>query len=121
MVAIEDCDMSNGKERRRLYFFVLFLAALVLLIVGRLVQLMIFTPKNEPPGSISLPVVERGPVLDRNGKILAISTRLDSVSAWIPNVSDPQGSAELLAEILDIPNDTVLSRLYKAQGNPHRI
>ncbi len=77
----EYCDMSNGKERRRLHFFVLFLAALVLLIVGRLVQLMIFTPKNEPPGSITLPVVERGPVLDRNGKILAISTRLDSVSA----------------------------------------
>ena len=112
----EDCDMSNGKERRRLHFFVLFLAALVLLIVGRLVQLMIFTPKNEPPGSITLPVVERGPVLDRNGKILAISTRLDSVSAWIPNVSDPQGSAKLLAEILDIPYDTVLSRLENNPG-----
>jgi cell division protein FtsI (penicillin-binding protein 3) len=108
--------MSNGKERRRLYFFVLFLAALVLLIVGRLVQLMILTPKNEPPGSITLPVVERGPVLDRNGKILAISTRLDSVSAWIPNVRDPQGSAELLAEILDIPYDTVLSRLENNPG-----
>jgi cell division protein FtsI (penicillin-binding protein 3) len=108
--------MSNAKERRRLYFFILFLAAVVLLIIGRLIQLTIFTPKTEVPGSITLPVVERGPILDRNGKILAISTRLDSVSAWIPNVVDSRESAELLANVLEIPYQSVLSRLENSNG-----
>jgi cell division protein FtsI (penicillin-binding protein 3) len=108
--------MSNVKERRRLYFFILFLSALVLLILGRLVQLMILTPEGDQPELIALPVVERGPILDRNGKILAISTRLDSVSAWIPNVADPQGSAELLADVLLLPYEDVLSRLQAGGG-----
>ncbi|MBN2554189.1 MAG: transpeptidase family protein [Spirochaetales bacterium] len=108
--------MNNARERRRLYFFILFLAAVVLLIFGRLVQLMIFTPRNDAPESITLPVVERGPILDRNGKILAISTRLDSVTAWIPNVSDPPESAELLARILEMPDGDILDRLQDNRG-----
>ena len=108
--------MNNIKERRRLYFFILFLAALVLLILGRLVQLMIFTPQSSAPDSITLPVVERGPILDRNGKILAISTRLDSVSAWIPDVVEPKNSAELLARILEVPYEGILSRLENNTG-----
>jgi cell division protein FtsI (penicillin-binding protein 3) len=108
--------MNNIKERRRLYFFILFLAALVLLILGRLVQLMIFTPQSSAPDSITLPVVERGPILDRNGKILAISTRLDSVAAWIPDVVEPNDSAELLARILEVPYEGILSRLENNTG-----
>jgi cell division protein FtsI (penicillin-binding protein 3) len=108
--------MNNIKERRRLYFFILFLAALVLLILGRLVQLMIFTPQSSAPDSITLPVVERGPILDRNGKILAISTRLDSVAAWIPDVVEPKNSAELLARILEVPYEGILSRLENNTG-----
>jgi cell division protein FtsI (penicillin-binding protein 3) len=108
--------MSNTKERRRLYFFILFLSVLVLLILGRLVQLMIFTPRSDTPDSITLPVVERGPILDRNGKILAISTRLDSVAAWIPDVAEPKASAQALARILDVPYESILSRLENATG-----
>ena len=108
--------MNNARERRRLYFFILFLAAIVLLILGRLVQLMIFTPRSDAPESITLPVVERGPILDRNGKILAISTRLDSVTAWIPNVSDPPESAQLLAGILEMPYEDILERLQDSSG-----
>jgi cell division protein FtsI (penicillin-binding protein 3) len=109
-------DMNNTKERRRLYFFILFLAALVLLILGRLMQLMLFTPQSDAPNSITLPVVERGPILDRNGKILAISTRLDSVAAWIPDVADLNDSADLLSRILEIPYDSILSRLENNSG-----
>lgn len=109
-------DMNNTKERRRLYFFILFLAALALLILGRLMQLMLFTPRSDTPDSITLPVVERGPILDRNGKILAISTRLDSVAAWIPDVADLDDSADLLARILEIPYDSILSRLKNNSG-----
>jgi cell division protein FtsI (penicillin-binding protein 3) len=108
--------MRDNRERRRLYFFLIFLAAVVVLIVARLVQLMIFSAQNQPASSISLPTVERGPILDRNGKILAISTRLDSVSAWIPNVSDPESSAELLSDVLDIRYSEVLSRFENNTG-----
>ena len=94
--------MKNAGARRRIYVFVGLLGALAALIVGRLVQLMILTPARDDPASISLPLVERGPILDRNGKILAISTRLDSVSAWVPNVHDPAAAAAALAPVLSL-------------------
>jgi cell division protein FtsI (penicillin-binding protein 3) len=47
-----------------------------------------------------LPQVERGAILDRRGRILAITTRHQDVSAWAPGITDPRGTAELLGPIL---------------------
>ncbi len=107
--------MGSLKENRRLLFFIILLGGIFILIIGKLVQLMILTPHSESPNSITLPVVERGPILDRNGKILAISTRLKSVSAWIPDLNDPEGTADLLADILDIRSKEDI--LLKFQNN----
>ncbi|MDR1625021.1 MAG: PASTA domain-containing protein [Spirochaetia bacterium] len=65
---------------------------------------------------ISLPPVERGPILDRNGKILAIQTRLDSVTAWVPWVTNPPETARLLAEALGMNEENLLSRFSENQG-----
>ncbi|MDR1315584.1 MAG: PASTA domain-containing protein [Spirochaetales bacterium] len=64
---------------------------------------------------IAMPPVERGPILDRNGKILAIQTRLDSVTAWAPWVSNPPESAHLLAEALSMNEENLLSRFRENQ------
>ena len=103
-------------DKRRLRTFLILLSIIVLLIVARLVQLMVFAPFKESQTPISLPAVERGPILDRNGKILAISTRLDSVSAWIPNLVDPSGTATLLAESLNLSKDGILNNFLKHKG-----
>lgn len=108
--------MTNAKQRRRLIIFLGFLGAAVLIVIVRLAQLMIFSPSRDAEGSIALPVVERGPILDRNGKILAITTRLYSVSAWIPDLSDPQATAKLLADALGLSAEGVLKRFRETSG-----
>ncbi|MDR1932510.1 MAG: PASTA domain-containing protein [Spirochaetales bacterium] len=65
---------------------------------------------------IAMPAVERGPILDRNGKILAIQTKLDSVTAWIPYVTNPPETARLLAEALDMNEQRLLERFQANQG-----
>jgi cell division protein FtsI (penicillin-binding protein 3) len=94
--------VTDRKEKKRLQFFLGFLALIVVIITVKLIQLMILTPSDRDPTSITLPVVERGPILDRNGKILAISSRLESVSAWIPDLKNPEETAAALAPILDL-------------------
>ncbi|HUX13445.1 MAG TPA: penicillin-binding protein [Spirochaetia bacterium] len=55
--------------------------------------------------------VERGPILDRNGKILAIETRLNTVSIWSPNVTAPEETASLLGEVLNLPSQEILEKI----------
>ncbi|MBN1835427.1 MAG: transpeptidase family protein [Spirochaetales bacterium] len=108
--------MPGNREKRRLLLFMSILAAAVVVIVVRLAQLMIFDAGAQTEGALGLPTVERGPILDRNGKILAISTRLASVSAWIPNVSQPEQTARSLAEVLAVPEEALLRRLREGAG-----
>jgi cell division protein FtsI (penicillin-binding protein 3) len=65
---------------------------------------------------ISKPLIERGPILDRNGRILSIQTRLFSVTAWIPSLTEPQQSAEQLGEILDISADELYNDFTQRKG-----
>ena len=59
------------------------------------------------PGNLShqdaprFPSMERGAIYDRNGRLLAIQTRLDSVTAWIPEIEDRETTARLLGDALD--------------------
>lgn len=104
------------RDKKRLFYFLVFITIGVFFIIGKLVSLMILTPLNESPNPINLPVVERGPILDRNGRILAISTRLNSVAAWIPDIEDPEAIAQQLAGILGQSKGEIIERLKKASG-----
>ena len=108
--------MTNDKQRRRLVIFLGFLGLVVLLLIARLAQLMLLRSGAVERGGIPLPAVERGPILDRNGHVLAITTRLYSVTAWLPEVSDPEGSAALLAETLELDAGQTARRLKEATG-----
>ena len=108
--------MTNDKQRRRLVIFLGFLGLVVLLLIARLAQLMLLRSGAVERGGITLPAVERGPILDRNGHVLAITTRLYSVTAWLPEVSDPEGSAALLAETLELDAGQTARRLKEATG-----
>jgi cell division protein FtsI (penicillin-binding protein 3) len=108
--------MTNDRQRRRLVIFLGFLGLVVLLLIARLAQLMLLRPAGPEPGGITLPAVERGPILDRNGRVLAITTRLYSVSAWMPEVSDPEGSAALLADLLELDPGQTARRFREASG-----
>ena len=108
--------MTNDTQRRRFLVFLGFLGLGALLVVVRLAQLMIFRPAPDQNSAISLPAVERGPILDRNGRILAITTRLYSVTAWLPEVRDREGAAALLAETLGLEPGETARRFREAAG-----
>jgi cell division protein FtsI (penicillin-binding protein 3) len=60
--------------------------------------------------------VERGPILDRRGRILAIQTELDTVTAWKPEIEDVSRTAEILADILDLGARELEARLVATDG-----
>jgi len=104
------------KGKGRLALILIIQLVVILVITARYSYLMLIAGPRERAEPVTLPDVERGPILDRSGKILAITTVLDSVSAWIPNVDDPEASARILAEVLDMDRREVLSKLSTRSG-----
>lgn len=90
---------------------VLVFAALILL---RYAGIMMSGAPRTPVASS--PDLERGPILDRRGRILAIQTRLDTVTAWKPEIRNIEQTAALLAEILDGDAVELAGRLAAADG-----
>jgi cell division protein FtsI (penicillin-binding protein 3) len=88
------------RGRRRLIVTLCLLGLMAAGLVVRLVYLMVILPAREPGEPLVLPQVERGAILDRRGRILAITTRHQDVSAWAPGITDPRGTAELLGTVL---------------------
>ncbi|MFP4383569.1 MAG: penicillin-binding protein [Spirochaetia bacterium] len=98
-------------SRRRFFVFALLTVIFIFMLIANYAALML-DPGNtaEPPG-IGTVTVERGPILDRNGKILALQTSLDTVTAWDPNVEHPRRTAEIAAESLGVDEDVVYESL----------
>lgn len=74
-------------------------------------SVMLFDRKAGGPAGPQAAAVERGPILDRNGKILAIETQLNTVSIWSPNVIDPEETSNLLGEVLSIPASQIMDKI----------
>ncbi|MDR3335341.1 MAG: transpeptidase family protein [Treponema sp.] len=110
---------SSGKvphlKLRTLFFFVLIgaITFTVLLCYG-LIML------NPSPTGIPLPgknLAERGPILDRNGRILAIQTRLGNISVWRPEINDLETLSRELAPILDISATEIKNRISSSPSD----
>ena len=107
-------EFKTGK-RFKVYIFVL--SVIVIVLIGRLVQLMVVLPEQARSQTLDLPAVERGNILDRNGRILAISSQLDSISAWIPSIEDPERTARLLSQTLNLDEKSLLSGFEDNPGH----
>jgi cell division protein FtsI (penicillin-binding protein 3) len=90
-----------------------FVAVLAVGILIRYAAIMI--PAEASRSSVGAEI-ERGPILDRRGRILAIQTRLDTVTAWKPEIDDLRSTAETLADILDLDPEGLRGRLAAAEG-----
>ena len=86
----------------RFTIFLIVTSIFVLLIVWKYVDIMLISPTPATRVSGPAQITERGPILDRNGRILAIQTQMDSVTAWMPNVTDKDAAAILLADALNM-------------------
>lgn len=70
-----------------------------------------------PERADSQPKIERGPILDKNGRILAIQNKLYSVDCWLPYVKDRQETSKLLAQILGMDSEKLLNRMNSRTGS----
>jgi cell division protein FtsI (penicillin-binding protein 3) len=102
------------KTRAIALFLIVALFALYLLIhYGRLML------GGSPPAAEARPrsFAERGAILDRNGRFLAIQIRLANVSVWRPSIPDIGSVSNTLAPILDIPADEIYERITSSPSN----
>jgi cell division protein FtsI (penicillin-binding protein 3) len=107
---------QKERGRRRLAVFASLLGVAAAVLVVRLVQLMIVVPAREGGEPLVLPQVERGAILDRQGRIMAVTTRRQRVSAWVPAVTAPAETADILAGILGVDSRTILDTLRRHPG-----
>jgi cell division protein FtsI (penicillin-binding protein 3) len=109
-------NSSPDPGNRRFALFTLITSVFILMLIWNFFNVMILTPSGGGSGAVLLPTTERGPILDRNGNILAVQTRLHAVTAWMPHVSDPVKSAGILSEILDLDSEELLARMRARAG-----
>ena len=105
--------MSKNKRlqfRRRLLVFSFLFALAALVVLFKYATVMI-NPDFKPPLSPGRTFTERGAILDRNGRILALQTRMGNITLWRPDMEDAAVLAKELAPILEIPTLEIQSRI----------
>ncbi|MFP3041584.1 transpeptidase family protein [Treponema primitia] len=99
--------------------FIIFLSVFAFLSVAVLIRyavLMLRPADTENTGNTK-PFVERGPILDRNGRILALQTRLGNITVWRPDIIDRDVLSRDLAPILQIPAETIDARIESSSAD----
>jgi cell division protein FtsI (penicillin-binding protein 3) len=107
---------DTKRPRGRLYAFAAILGLIAVAIVVQLVRLSLVLPSRDGGETVTLPPVQRGSILDRQGRIMAITTRMQRLSAWTPAVTDAGQTASLLAPALGMDRDAILSQLRGRDG-----
>ena len=101
-------EMNGNVPRTRLKILcaiaVIFLAALIFTFAKN----MLWQKDDEGQPRIT---VERGSILDRNGKILAVQTTLYNIAITRSAIVDKPAFANLLATVTSIPEDELLAKL----------
>jgi len=104
------------RARRRLFIFASLLGAIALALIVQLVRLTLVLPSRDGGESLVLPEVQRGSILDRQGRILAVTTRMQRVSVWTPSVTSAEETASDLARVLGMEPAAVLNTIRRRDG-----
>ncbi|GHV44423.1 penicillin-binding protein [Spirochaetia bacterium] len=110
--------MSENRKplNRRFLLFILLFSIAALTVLVRYGILML--GDGEVPEPLrSERFAERGSIVDRNGRILALQTRLANISAWRPEISDINQVSEELAPILEIPANEIRERIILSSSD----
>jgi len=104
------------RARRRLFIFASLLGGIALALIVQLVRLTLVLPSREGGDALVLPEVQRGSILDRQGRILAVTTRMQRVSVWTPSVTNAEETASELGRILGMEPASVLDTIRRRDG-----
>lgn len=109
--------MNGQPPRYRLRFLIfsgLFAtAALAVLVYYGTIMLA----ERRPSAGTGAAIAERGPILDRNGRILAMQTRMGNVTVWKPEIVDLPPVAKELAKILGVDEKELFDRIRNSSGD----
>ena len=103
--------MKNQNKDLRKKVFVFFTALIIFIITAKYMSVMLFSFSGSEVYLNNKSIVERGPILDRTGRILAIQTRLYSVTAWIPGIINRENTAKILSSELGLDYSTLIEDL----------
>ncbi|AEF85321.1 penicillin-binding protein [Treponema primitia ZAS-2] len=104
-------NKTNPPSQRRFHIFIAIFAILGLGVLVRYGVLMLSPSGSTGNGNTGQPFVERGPILDRNGRILAIQTRLGNITIWRPDIEDQDVLSRDLAPILNMSPELIKSKI----------
>ena len=107
--------VSNQQKRRYIIVFIL-LAIFALYLLSHYAVLMI---NNDLPYTQHQNRVftERGTILDRNGRFLAIQIRFADVSIWRPSITDIDFLADEIAVMLEMSPEEIKNRINTSESN----
>jgi cell division protein FtsI (penicillin-binding protein 3) len=114
---ITGAGCSPRAQRARLVLLVVVVAGGLLALVTRCAYLQVLKApelldqaRSQQESTITLDPL-RGPILDRNGKELAVSLDVDSAFAEPMTIGDPAAAARRLAPVLGVPASDLRARL----------
>lgn len=101
-------------SRKRLMFLGICLLLIISAIIFSYGRYMLGMRPDDAQPRIS---VDRGSILDRNGKLLAVQTTLYNIAITRSAIADKQLFANLLSPATNIPEDELLARLNDSTGD----
>jgi len=110
---VERSPKSTFQKR---FIVISAILGLLLLVVVFQYGVIMLSPSASPQSQAPTKT-ERGPILDRNGRILAVQTTVYSVVAWKPQVKDFDATAAALASQLELSANEIKERLTTAEGS----
>jgi len=96
-----------GLPRRYLLFFGLT-GALAVILFGVYAKIMLF-PERQAPAQA--PTADRGSIFDRDGRLLAVTNRLETATLWKPQTTDLAALSRVLAPVLGEDEGALFQRL----------
>ncbi|MDR0452080.1 MAG: transpeptidase family protein [Treponema sp.] len=110
---------ESAKTPLNRFRFLIFAAVFGILAVVVLVRYaaLMFNPPS--PDTVNPPRAfwERGSIMDRNGRTLALQTRLGNVTVWKPDVKNPVAVSRELAPILQMTSGEILERIDASRSD----
>jgi cell division protein FtsI (penicillin-binding protein 3) len=109
-------DQERFAGKKRFIVFAAVLGILVVFLLCRYASLMM--GGGEPiRGFRTETLPGRGLILDRNGRILAMETRIGNITLWRPEMDDPEELSRELAPLLEIPAADIYDRIVNSRSD----
>jgi cell division protein FtsI (penicillin-binding protein 3) len=102
---------------KRRYLVVFFLIALFTLYLTGHYSIMMLKGKTPVPSRQPSVLTERGPILDRNGRFLALQIRFADVSIWRPSIIDLNSLSNELEVILGMSSVEIREKINSSESN----